>query len=156
MKLIKAMFGLGIFGKPGPSPIEGVHTSQMREDGKIGHNLSWYNKAGEKIGWGDIAIHDIEAFQMLMDPDDLLIFVSEYESHWDLPKHLHPDAPGIEFVGEKATKLISKVDTFRIVDEESDKPFTITDSVSQMTFLPMQRIQFKRLLQAAKDKAITS
>ena len=69
----------------------GLHTGQLRSvdysnrgkrgiDEKLVHNGGWYIREGEKIGWGDLSLGDMENVQHRLEPKGAFIVLSEADS----------------------------------------------------------------------------
>ena len=84
---------------------------------KITHNSGWYNKHGEKIGWGDLASENFERIARELDDSELFVALGEADSHWNfvdwdksikrvfLP-NLTEESPGITYVAKHALYVI--------------------------------------------------
>jgi hypothetical protein len=107
-----------------------LYSGQMRGgSGKLTHNSGWYNKSGEKLGWGDLSVSDMKRIAKEIGNDELFIVLSEGNSHWnfvgctatvDLDEH----APGAQYVAEKAMYIIGRrkyyyVERFLTVEKEA-------------------------------------
>ncbi len=71
------------------------------------HNASWYNRLGEKLGWGDLSGANIQQIRTCLPAGELFIIVSERAPFWDLSKDLDPMNPGIDFLVKHAEALIT-------------------------------------------------
>ena len=63
--------------------IRSVNYSNCREcgiDEKLVHNGGWYNREGEKIGWGDLSLGDMENVRRHLEPKGAFIVLSETDS----------------------------------------------------------------------------
>lgn len=67
-------------------------------DDSFGHNAGWYDKHGQKIGWGDIGKIEVNTIPLLLKPGQVLITTGEHASFWDVPKDMNPEFPGIDYV----------------------------------------------------------
>jgi len=83
------------------------------------HNGGWYNKAGEKLGWGDLSVKDMKYICDSLNADELFIILGEQESFWDFVSDLghsaqtattrpEIDAPGVDYVAEHALYILAK------------------------------------------------
>lgn len=95
-----------------------LHSGQMRGKGFC-HNAGWYNKAGEKLGWGDLSFEDILRISKSISENEVFLILSERDSFWNFVTkpgiigamcETSPDekSPGIDYVLEKFTYLITK------------------------------------------------
>lgn len=116
MRLTKGMYGSEFNLK---SDLFGLACGQMRCGGKLTHNSGWYNKSGEKLGWGDLSVADFARIRDGLEEGELFIILCEGDSFWNFVKH-NPgiigsmcktaptaDAPGVEYVAEHAAYIIS-------------------------------------------------
>ena len=86
------------------SRLFGIHEGAIRADDFI-HNGGWYNAAGEKLGWGDLAGRDIERIASELVEGEAFYILSEYDSHWECPAE-DKTLPGPEYVKGKAKFII--------------------------------------------------
>jgi hypothetical protein len=106
-QLTKGMYGHEMASKEAAF---GLRTGQTRSwgHGKLGHNASWFNAAGQKLGWGDFDVDNVHRIIAEIDPDELFIVLTEHESYWDIrnwkDEKSRPslDEPGTEFIMERA------------------------------------------------------
>ena len=114
MKLEKGMYGSEFRSKKGPF---GLACGQMRGH-DFCHNAGWYNKAGEKLGWGDLSLDDIRTICREIDPGELFVILSEHDSFWKFTTSIgtigsmcsvRPDAeaPGVDYIAEHARYIIA-------------------------------------------------
>lgn len=66
------------------------------------HNAGWYNKLGEKIGWGDLSVVCLQNIPRLLPPGEVFVVLSEGDSHWQVPKGTDPNNPGLEYLASIA------------------------------------------------------
>ena len=106
MQLTKGIFDRSV--PRGEQPLFGLSTSQMRGN-EIVHNGGWYNLAGEKLAWGDLAARDFVRILVEIPHGEAFIVLGEGASHWDFLRDfggkpeamaLDPAAPGIDYVLE--------------------------------------------------------
>jgi hypothetical protein len=85
MKMTQGMFG-GEFGSAEQFEeaikLFGLRTGRMCGRGEIGHNAGWYNKEGEKLGFGDLDKSDIPKIQKALEPGQWFITLGEQDSFW--------------------------------------------------------------------------
>ncbi len=98
-----------------------IHANRVRKD------CGWYNKKGEKLGWGDLSPDDFLNIKRLLKPAELFIvlsrsdsqdaFVTEHSSIMGSLSEVTPDieAPGVEYVAETCIYIITN-DTIYMVD----------------------------------------
>lgn len=114
------------------SKMFGLHEGQMTSPDLV-HNGGWYNKLGEKIGWGDLCPANMAIISAEIPGDELFIILSEQNSFWKFVKRpgaigllsevdsLKEYKPGIEYVLEKC-KIIIKTSEVLVVYTYGDKP----------------------------------
>lgn len=132
MKLTQGMFG-SEFGAKKENPFK-LQTGQMRAAAKMTHNSGWYNAAGEKIGWGDLAAYDMLEIKYNLEPNEVFIVLSESDSFWNfvMPGRIAligsmceteptEQSPGSEYVMQKMSYVITQDDVFYVTDDEDSK-----------------------------------
>jgi hypothetical protein len=88
-------------------------SGQMRTYDLV-HNGGWYNKKGEKLGWGDMSPDTFEAISKNLPADEVFIVLTESDSYWNFVKFtgtqakLDPTAnhPGQKYCIEKAAYFV--------------------------------------------------
>ena len=97
----------------------GIRCGQMRGRDMV-HNGGWYNSAGEKLGWGDLAPEDFLRISAELEDGELFIILGEHDSFWNfVTSNPGPigscakteptaDAPGVDFVSDKCRYIIAK------------------------------------------------
>lgn len=104
MRLEKAMFPRS-YREGGPF---GLSHDQVRADDFV-HNGGWYNKAGERLDFGDLSIADFRRISVGIPDGELFIVLDESDTwlrHFEGEK---PDveAPGVEYVAAKCCYIIA-------------------------------------------------
>lgn len=125
-QLVKGMYGNQFENK---STLFGLRYGQLRGGtGKFTHNSGWYNKSGEKLGWGDLSFSDIRRIFRKIPNGELFIILGEHDSFWKFVIYNsgsvgslcvtdpRMEAPGVEYIAEKCRYIIAK-GTFYYVDE---------------------------------------
>ncbi len=110
----------GLYGHQfGPtSNLFGLHCGQIRGKDFV-HNGGWYNRAGEKLGWGDLSTDDFFRIRREIEEGEMFIILGESDSFWNFVTRpgligsmaaVKPDveAPGVEYVAAKARYIITK------------------------------------------------
>lgn len=116
MLLEKGCFGHQFERKVVPG-FEFLHCGQIRSRENFGHNSGWYNKFGEKLGWGDLSKEDIVKIIKAIPKDEIFITLGEHDSFWNFVTELgmigsdcktrsSEQAPGIHYIAEKCRYLI--------------------------------------------------
>ena len=78
MRLTKGMFGHEF--APAQGALFGFRAGQMRSNDYV-HNGGWYNKAGEKLGWGDLSEEDMVRLMQELEDGEFFIILPESASH---------------------------------------------------------------------------
>jgi len=114
-RLTKGMYGsefrttVGLFGLFCGQMHPMLHT-------RMAKNSGWYNRLGERLGWGDLSTTN---FQQISKDDELFIILGEQDSFWNLATKrgiisaqavAKPDvkAPGVEYVADHCRFVIAK------------------------------------------------
>ena len=84
----------------------GLMYAQNRTDEVI-RNAGWFNKAGEKLGWGDLSIRDMDNISALLPDGELFLALSEADSNWNMPSNIDRFAPGLDYVMQNVVWLVS-------------------------------------------------
>ncbi|TSC89140.1 MAG: hypothetical protein G01um10143_521 [Parcubacteria group bacterium Gr01-1014_3] len=108
----------GMYPHVGVGPF-GLSIAQMRFEGKVAHNCGWYNKSGEKLGWGDLSIEDFGQISRYLMDDEIFVVLSESATNdfaGALPTEESLQAPGVEYVAENAMFIIAKRRVYRVDD----------------------------------------
>jgi hypothetical protein len=131
-RLTKGCFGHQFKHEKVPG-FEFLSCGQMRTHENFGHNAGWYNKLGEKIGWGDLNADDVKRIMRNLQQGELFITVSEHDSFWKFVTAFGPigsmcettpveQEPGIDYVAEKSRYIIAPKEIFCNGDEFWIKP----------------------------------
>lgn len=85
----------------------GLYNGQMRLTHAV-HNGGWYNKAGERLGVGDLDVDDLETITLGLEEDELFIVLPEHASYDRFFKGTFVDAitPGPAHVAAEAIYII--------------------------------------------------
>ena len=138
-QLTKGMYG-GQFDPRGKL-LFGLLCGQWRGGNtKLAHNNGWYNKSGEKLGWGDLTAEDFRRISSELEESELFIILSEGDSFWKFVKwpetithrcigsmvQVEPtvEAPGVDYVAEKCYYIIARNQLYyvdRCEDEDNKK-----------------------------------
>lgn len=98
----------GIYGeefRPKVGPF-GFRCGQMRAN-RVVHNGNWYNKKGEKIGWGDLSEDDLQTISLQIDDNELFVILGEHDGFWRL-KPEEQLKPKIKYILQKCRYVICK------------------------------------------------
>jgi hypothetical protein len=88
------------------------------------HNVGWYNKEGEKLGWGDLSRRDVTCISERIG-NDVFIIISEQASFWNFVTKIGNTGddsevstdernPGIPYVIENCDMIIKKNTVYRV------------------------------------------
>ncbi len=152
-RLTKGMFGHE-FGRPGEaSSLFGLRCGQIRSKDYV-HNGGWYNRQGEKLGWGDLSLDDLQRIEQQLEEGELFIILYEADSFRAFVRSpgiigsrsvVNPDieAPGVQFVAERCCIIIAHgrlcyVDRY---GEQREKSFAC-DGVRFEVLAPEEAKQF--------------
>jgi len=154
VSLTKGMYGSE--SNNNPIPYFNLRCGQMRWNDLV-HNGGWYNKKGEKLGWGDISADDLihlsntlpewEEFYILPEGASYYKFVEAIEKKND--PILTIDAPGMEYVNENCRWVISRGTIILEVDDYVNK-------TSMKTYRDMSYKQTSRELFLGMQKTISA
>lgn len=104
---------------------------------RICKNAGWYNKKGEKLGWGDLETNDLIRIASNLQDDELFIILPELKSYWDFQGNSEDDSCyDIEYIAEKAVFILARNEYYMVANSfhaSQGNVFTIKD----MTFLVM-------------------
>lgn len=114
------------------SRLFGISCGQMHADEVI-HNGGWYNKDGEKLGWGDLDQEDIDRIAAGLNEEEIFIILGEQDSFWKFVTHTGPigsmsvasddeSAPGKTYVAEHARYFIEKGKVWRVEHGREGRP----------------------------------
>lgn len=114
-RLTKGLFGHGFRSA---SNLFGLRCGQLRGHDFV-HNGGWYNRGGEKLGWGDLAPDDFLRISNELEDGELFIILYESDSFWNFVTRLgtvgsmaavepNMEAPGVDFVAEKCCYIVAK------------------------------------------------
>jgi hypothetical protein len=155
-RLTKGCFGHQ-FQKITVPGFEFLTCGQIRTHENFGHNAGWYNKNGEKIGWGDLSKKDVQNIQKALQDGELFITVSEHDSFWNFVREfgsigsmcrttIDEQAPGIDYVSEKSRFIIAHNELFANAVEFWIKPGEKKE-VDGIQFTGLEINEIKKLMQ---------
>lgn len=144
-QLIKGMYGTEFRQK---GDLFGLHCGQMRSRDKITHNSEWYNRAGEKLGWGDLDAKDFERIAKELERGEYFIVLSEQDSCWKVDKSV-AEAPGVDYIVEHAMYIIVAADLLFKVDEWGSEREKFFDFYG-LTFHVLKKNKVGRLIKKGR------
>lgn len=152
-QLTKGLYGHEFESK---SRLFGLRCGQMRGgSAKLTHNSGWYNKAGEKLGFGDLSTEDFQRIYAELNDDELFIVLGERDSFWNFVTRpgligsmaeVKPDveAPGVDYVADKAMYVIDR-NSMYLVDNYGSRKETMVN-VQGLPFKVLTREAVKALI----------
>jgi hypothetical protein len=111
-------------GKAGPF---GLRCGQMRHRKvRAAKNAGWYNRRGEKLGWGDLSHEDLDLIRRGLPADEAFIILCENDASLRFimgKKRRKERAPGVRYVIEKCMYIVAGgrlylVDRFASIKEK--------------------------------------
>ena len=102
------------------APTFGLVSGQMLPSSKqMFHNSGWYNQFGDKIGWGDLSLENLEQVSRELDENDMFIVLRESDSFWPFVTKIGPigamsetsadeQNPGVEYIAAHACVVVRK------------------------------------------------
>lgn len=159
MSQTKAPLTKGMFGRQF-SPVDArfdIYCGQLRGH-ELSHNGGWYNRQGEKLGYGDLDANDFRRIARDLDPGEVFIVLSESDSFWNFVTGYvavgalcttKPDveAPGIDYVIEHARFVITR-GRVMIVRQEFD-PNEPTRMILGLTCTVILRGEAERIVRSS-------
>lgn len=152
-RLSKGCFGNQFKGEK-VSGFEFLHCGQIRSKEHFGHNAGWYNKKGEKIGWGDLDVKDIKSLMKTLQKDELFITLGEHDSFWKFVTAFNgpigsmcatdktEKEPGIDYIAEHARFIISHNEIFSNCNQFFEEPGTKQEIDGiEFTYLTMEEVK---------------
>ena len=135
MQLTKGMFGTEL------NPVEhfGLSCGLMYSSNtSIGHNAGWFNRDGERLGWGDISNWHVRRIQDQLEPTQFFIVLPEAKSFLDPLTH---DAEGQNpsFSKEYLTEFYRLAITRDMVYQPITYPYTTAGIASNWIAHILQR-----------------
>lgn len=161
-QLTKGMYG-SEFGRTPESALFGIRCGQIRGHDFV-HNGGWYNRTGEKLGWGDLSLADFTNIAKHLEKGELFIILAESDSFWNFVTHnpgvigsmctTKPDAsaPGVDYVAEKAMYVIGPMELYIVDRWGSDK--SDTTNIEGLTFKVLKKDAVKALLSGADARTV--
>lgn len=96
-----------------------LHDGQIRGQ-DFCHNAGWYDKHGNKFGWGDLSLKDFREIQKKLPENEVFIILGERDSFWNFVTAVNGPIgrmaevsdeeknPGLDYVCNKFRYLIDK------------------------------------------------
>jgi hypothetical protein len=115
-----------------PSKLFGIVYGQTRPRFcRLAKNAGWYNKNGEKLGFGDLSSQDLNNISQDIKENELFIVLNESDASWYFtptgkgakkPK-LKEDSPGKDYVSNHCYFLVTRKKVFYVSDVYKAKHF---------------------------------
>lgn len=126
MKLTKGMYGTQLEPRVG---LFGLHCGQLCSGlVRIFKNAGWYNKRGERLGWGDLSQKNLrEIFKEIPD-GEIFIILGETDAFWNFVTKLgvvgslcktksRIQAPGIDYVFNKCRAIVARNKLYYVIND---------------------------------------
>ncbi len=142
---------IGMYGSEFNSPnnLFGLHCGQMCSKGKLTHNSGWYNKAGEKLGWGDLSTYDVARISAELEAGELFVILSESDSYWNPRRNgISESAPGVTYIAMHAVFIVVQGYVYS-VDSWDPTPPKTTETAG-MVFAVIGQKEALRLIETGK------
>lgn len=155
-QLIKGMYGHEFHNE---STLFGIRCGQMRADDFV-HNGGWYNKLGERLGFGDLSHDDFRKISEELNKDELFIVLGESDSFWNFVDHnpgligsmcgVKPtaEAPGVDYIADKCAYIIGKNQLF-FVDRYGTRTEESFWSGNRLEFKVLSRVAVREMLKSS-------
>jgi hypothetical protein len=143
--LTKYIFGNQIDPKKTPF---GLLSGQVRHNAII-TSAGWYNYNGQKLGYGDLSLQDMEKISLNISKLEIFFALTEGDSFWNIPKEINSTEPGLDYIANNAAWIITKSLIIRSRPEIIKSEKTIQDGISYMR---IPRGNIKEILQPSSIK----
>jgi hypothetical protein len=109
------------------------------------HNAGWYNRGGDKIGWGDLSPESIHNIAKNLEDDEVFIILPESASFWNFVNRPGPigaladvdrlseKRPGMDYLIEHVRFVVTSGKWYQVVEEDgmryssTPEPGTVVD-----------------------------
>jgi len=150
-RLIQGMYGSEFAPA---SNLFGLYCGQIRIEDLV-HNGGWYNKQGEKLGWGDLDKADFLRIATELKDGELFIVLSESDSFWNFVTKIGPlgslcktdpkiENPGKGFVAQKCNFIIGPCQLYYVDEYNSLKDSAV--DIKGLEFEVLTREKAKQLI----------
>ena len=142
-QLTKGMYQIG----PRKPAVFGLTDGQTRRRDMV-HNGGWYNRAGEKLGWGDLSPKDFQRISKELEGGELFIVLRETDSFWNFVVY-NPGTTGGACVTEEAEKAPGveyMIDHCAFIIERGELYYVDRcKEVEEETFLSRDGLEFRKV-----------
>jgi len=131
----------------------GLFCGRLRCRPRIITDASWYNKEGEKLGWGDLVGKDFHHIRRGLKAredrhpeiakDEIFVVLDRWASYWDFVAS-DDKAPGVNYVAAKAVYFITKDGIFTVRQRYHDA--AETEVLDGATFKRVDRWHLWKLM----------
>lgn len=126
-RLQKLMYGIETDPK---KSLFNIINGQIRPN-SILNNAGWFNKDGDRLGYGDISYTDISSISKGLEKGEEFIILSEADTSWNVPAKSNTTSPGRDYVVKHAAWFIfnsgNGVKIFKpSIDYKDKSPETLT------------------------------
>lgn len=99
---------------------------------EVVHNGGWYNKDGQKIGWGDLSGEDMVRIRDEIPEGEVFIILREHDSYWsfkgDREKEMNP---GLKYILQKVLYIIRRGTIFAIDDYTKEESVEVSRGMAK-------------------------
>lgn len=151
-QLTKGMFGYRRFRAS--SNLFGLRCQQIRYCDFV-RNGGWYNKAGERLGWGDLSLKDFLRISSELENGELFIVLYELDSYWNFcapsgiigTTKITRKEPGVDYVAEHCCFIIVPGLLYGVPKQKDSR------NANKMC---VEKVQFKVLERDAARQLVTT
>ena len=119
------------YADPEKEGLFGLCYGQIRFiDERITFNSGWYNRSGEKIGFGDLSAKDFKRISEEIEENECFVVLSEKDSLINL---------GVEYVAQHAEYVVTSKNIFKVDPYWQEKNTTV--EISGVIFKILRRFQ---------------
>ena len=125
-RLTQGMYGSEMSRK---SNLFGLRCGQMHAHPKFTHNSGWFNKAGEKLGWGDLSGADMLRIAGELKSGETFTVLGEGDSYWELcGGDLSESNPGLDYIEKCAMYVLIPGKICNVNKWNDNPPATIVEN----------------------------
>lgn len=111
---MKVKLTQGMFSDPKCNAF-GLSYAQVKTN-PLFKSAGWFNRKGEKLGYGDLSVQDLWSIANQLHDDDVFLALTEADTIWNIPSDLDKFKPGHRYVFEHAVLGITRYDVYKIKD----------------------------------------
>ncbi|HBO99661.1 MAG: hypothetical protein UU48_C0006G0113 [Candidatus Uhrbacteria bacterium GW2011_GWF2_41_16] len=104
------------------STLFGLQNGRICEFERVLHDARWYNRYGEKLGWGDLVPEDFERIASGLKSDELFIILRKVDMYRDsyVRAGSDEDHPPLEYLLRECLFIIRSKEIFEITDRQQE------------------------------------